>query len=170
MRSHNGMRPQDIVVLLKIIALEKIPWQSKDLARSLYLSPSEISLSLQRSAIAGLLSTDKKRVHRLTFLEFLRYGLHVVFPVIPGGIVNGIYTAHSYPEFSKLFSSNEQYVWPDVKGKDRGQSLEPLYKEVTKAVAEDEELYHTLALLDIIRVGRTRELQFALEELKRRIK
>ena len=48
MRYHNGMRPQDIVVLLKIILLDKKDWQKKDLATELFLSPAEISLSLQQ--------------------------------------------------------------------------------------------------------------------------
>lgn len=35
MKSHNGMRPQDIVVLLKIIALGEKEWQYRDLASQL---------------------------------------------------------------------------------------------------------------------------------------
>jgi hypothetical protein len=167
MRNHNGMRPQDIVILLKIISLRDQAWQNKDLAVSLYLSPSEISLSLQRSAIAGLVNTEKRKVHKLTLLEFIQYGLHVVFPVIPGGIVNGLYTAHSHPSVEQYFHSKEAFVWPDVTGEDRGQALEPLYKEVVKAALNDSNLYKMLALLDIIRVGKTRELQFAIQELKK---
>jgi hypothetical protein len=39
MKAHNGMRPHDIVVLLKIIALGELPWKNKDLAASLYIKP-----------------------------------------------------------------------------------------------------------------------------------
>lgn len=166
MRYHNGMRPQDIVVLLKIIILDNKSWQYKDLAKELFLSPAEISLSLQRSAVAGLVNSEKRKVHRQTFLEFLQFGLHVVFPVIPGGIVNGLYTAHSHPFMKQFFTSDAAYVWPAVTGKDRGQSILPLYKDVVKAALEDEKLYKILALLDIVRVGKMRELQIAMEELK----
>jgi hypothetical protein len=38
-RKHNGMRPQDLVVLLKIIILKNKDLQLKDLANSLYISP-----------------------------------------------------------------------------------------------------------------------------------
>jgi len=166
MRFHNGMRPQDIVVLLKIILLGNKPWQNKDLATQLFLSPAEISLSLQRSAVGGLVNSEKRKVHRQTFLEFLQFGLHVVFPAIPGGIVNGLYTAHSHPFMKQFFTSDVAYVWPDVTGKGRGQSILPLYKDVVRAALQDEELYKMLALLDILRVGKMRELQIAMEELK----
>jgi len=166
MRYHNGMRPQDVVVLLKIILLDDKFWQYKDLAKELFLSPAEISLSLQRSAVAGLVNSEKRKVHRQTFLEFLQFGLHVVFPVIPGGIVNGLYTAHSHPFMKQFFTSEAAYVWPDVMGKDRGQSILPLYKDVVKAALQDEDLYKMLALLDIVRVGKMRELKIAIKELK----
>lgn len=51
----------------------------------------------------------------------------------------------------------------------RGLSIEPLYKGVVKAVKQNEELYKLLASIDIIRVGRTRELKVALEELYKMI-
>lgn len=40
-------RPQDIVVLLKIIALKHYDWYNSDLAQLLKISPSEISEILQ---------------------------------------------------------------------------------------------------------------------------
>jgi len=40
------MKPQDVVVLLKIIALENNDWNQTQLAESLKLSQSEISQSL----------------------------------------------------------------------------------------------------------------------------
>lgn len=93
MRKHNGMRPQDIVILLKIIALGKQTWQLKDLARQLFISPSEVSESLNRSQLAGLIDYDKKKVSRQSLMEFLQYGLHYVFPQHPGAMVNSMPTA-----------------------------------------------------------------------------
>jgi predicted transcriptional regulator len=60
MRKHNGMRPQDIVILLKIISKKDKPWQNKDLAKELIISPSEISESLGRSALAGLFDSKSR--------------------------------------------------------------------------------------------------------------
>src|ERR1700754_2325095 len=161
MKSHNGMRPQDIVLLLKILTVAESQWQYRDLAASLYLSISEVSESLHRSHIAGLIDESKRKIHRQSLMEFIRYGLHYVFPQVPGTMVTGIPTAHSYPFYSKLFKSELNYVWPDAEGNKRGLAIQPLYKSVVKAVKQDELLYKLLASIDIIRVGRTRELKIA---------
>jgi len=167
MKTHNGMRPQDIVILIKILTWVKPNWQYRDLASSLYLSISEISESLNRSHIAGLIDESKRKVYRQSLMEFVRYGLHYVFPQIPGTMVTGIPTAHSYPYYSKLFISELNYVWPDIDGNMRGLVIQPLYKSVVNAVKEDDLLYKLLASIDIIRVGRTRELKVAIEELQK---
>ncbi|HTN21769.1 MAG TPA: hypothetical protein VL125_14900 [Pelobium sp.] len=54
------MRPHDIVVLLKGICLEN-SWMNKDLASALFISNSEISESLNRSKIAGLIFHTKRK-------------------------------------------------------------------------------------------------------------
>lgn len=169
MRSHNGMRPQDIVVLLKVIINGDQPWQNKDLAIALFLSPAEISLSFQRSVMAGLIDRGKKGVHRQTLMEFIEFGLHVVFPVVPGGIVNGLATAHSHPYIQQYIKSERVYVWPDAMGKQRGETILPLYDNVVHAAMADPELYKMLALIDVIRVGKVRELKIAIGELHRLI-
>jgi len=165
------MRPQDIVILLKIISKGEMPWQNKDLAAELHISPSEISESLYRSSVGGLIDADyKKKVYRQSVMEFLEHGLHYVFPAEPGSMVNGIYTGHSHPFMQKEFKVDTlHYVWPEPRGLVRGLSIEPLYKGQTKAVQKDEKLYLMLALLDVIRVGRVREIKVAIEELKRLI-
>lgn len=99
-------------------------------------------------------------------MEFLEHGLHYVFPVIPGGMVNGLPTAHSHPFMQKHFKSELAYVWADARGKQRGLSVEPLYKEAVKAAQQDELLYKMLGLIDVILVGRVREINFAIKELK----
>lgn len=170
MRAHNGMRPQDIVILLKIITFPQgAAWKVMDIASSLHLSQSEISESLNRSQLAGLLDASKKKVMRLSLMEFLEHGLHYVFPQHPGALVRGVPTAHSHPFMKKKIVSEDDYVWPDEEGKVRGQAIEPLAKTVTKAVKQDETLYKLLALTDVIRVGKTRELKIALQELKQMI-
>ncbi len=59
MKKHSGMRPQDIVVLLKIIALKDVEWRYVDLAIFLQISASEITEALNRCKIAGLIDTKK---------------------------------------------------------------------------------------------------------------
>jgi hypothetical protein len=125
MRRHNGMRPQDSVILLKIITLGSHPWQLKDLAQSLFISPSEVSESLNRSVQAGLIDHRKKRVNRQAFYEFLVHGLPYVFPQEPGRISIGLPTAHAHPAFRKSIITQELYVWPELEGKERGAHIEP---------------------------------------------
>ncbi len=59
------------------------------------------------------------------------------------------------------------YVWPDLEGENRGLSIEPLHINVPKAVRKDEQLYKLLASVDVLRVGRVREMNMAIEELKK---
>jgi predicted transcriptional regulator len=169
MRKHNGMRPQDVVVLLKMITITETGWQFKDLAQSLALSPAEVSESLNRSHFAGLVDDTKRKVNRLSVVEFIRYGLHYVFPQAPGSFVNGVPTAHSHPYFEKKINSEFKYVWPLPEGKIRGLSIEPLYASLPRAAAMDEDLYLLLACTDILRVGKAREVKLAGEVLNKKI-
>ena len=166
MRKHQGMRPHDIVILLKIIVLGGKTWLNKDLAQSLYISASEIGESLSRSEIAGLIDFNKKRVNRPGLFEFLEHGLHYVFPQQPGAMVTGVPTAHGHPFIKQFIEAELLYVWPDFQGEARGLGIEPLYPNQVKAVREDPELYTSLALLDVIRVGRVREIGIAINELR----
>ncbi|MEP7253452.1 MAG: hypothetical protein ABI683_13770 [Ginsengibacter sp.] len=167
MRKHNGMRPQDIVILLKMISLDNSDFQLKDIAQALHISSSEVTESLNRSYLAGLIDYKKKKVNRQNLFEFIQYGLHYVFPVHPGGMTNGVATAHSHPYLNQYFESDTFYVWSDIHGKDRGLSIEPLYSNQILAVRSDEELYKLLALVDVIRVGRRREISVAVKELSK---
>ena len=170
MTGSGGMRPQDIAVLLKIIALGDPHWLAKDLAASLRLSPAEVSYSLSRSAFAGLLDGSKRKVMRAALLDLLRYGSPYVYPVRPGGMVRGVPTAHSAPPLRDRFMSDTAYVWPSEKGTVQGQSIEPLYPGAPDAAMEDERLHAMLALVDAMRVGRTRERTEAAKELAKLFK
>ena len=110
MKKHNGMRPQDVVVLLKIVAIRNDDWYNSDLANSLQISASEISEVLNRCKIAGLIDSKKRKVHINSFIEFLIYGLKYVFPAEPGTIVKGIPTAHSAPPINEHISEGVDNV------------------------------------------------------------
>lgn len=163
------MKPQDVVILLKIIALNNDSWQQLPLAYSLKMSQSEVSQSVARSKFAGLLDDTGKRVMRQALNDFLHYGLAVVFPAKPGAIVRGIPTAHSAPPLNREISNGDKYVWPFAMGKVRGHGITPLYSSVPQAALEDERLYELLSLVDALRVGKAREKNLAVQELNRRI-
>lgn len=169
MLKHNGMRPQDVVILLKVISFNEEQWLMKDVAQALSISASEVTESLKRSAYSGLLSSDKEKVNRLAFVEFLQYGLPYTFPARPGTMVRGIPTAHSAAPLNKLVSSSTNYVWPYAKGELRGLSIEPLHANVPEAALKDPDLHSLLALVDAVRVGRQREKQIAIQELRKHL-
>ncbi|WAC10311.1 hypothetical protein [Dyadobacter pollutisoli] len=184
MKDHKGMRPQDIVVLLAIVALQRGGWDRKGLksvhrlpfplnktiAELLNISTAEISASLYRSAYAGLI-TDiaySKNVLLKSTLEFLRFGLKYVFPVQPGALVRGIPTAHSADPLKNQLSFQEEIVWEHADGTVRGQAILPLYNTVPEIVTKNKLLYELLALTDSLRIGGARERELAIIELEKR--
>jgi len=167
MKPNPGIKSQDLVVLLKVIARHEKPWRHLDFAYELGMSQSEVSSALERARRVGLLDGTKRKVIKSAFFDFLKYGMNYVFPAEPGPLVRGMPTAHSAsPLADKIVSNeNDQYVWPDSEGSVRGQAIEPLYPTVPDAARKDPELHRLLALVDALRVGRAREKKLAQDEL-----
>ena len=171
MRESKGLRSQDILVLLWLsIHRTNEPKRQLDIALALGLSQSELALSLQRLIKSKLVTKDRQPI-KAAVIEFLISGLKYVFPADPGPITRGIPTAHSAPPMVDKFNvrGSAKYVWADPHGKERGESIPPIYKSVPQAAKSDPKLYELLTLVDAIRVGRTRESNFAAEELKKRL-
>lgn len=164
---HNGMRPHDIVVLCQI-AVSNDEWKSTDIAASLFISPAEISYSLQRSGQAGLIDLNQRKVFRRTLLDFVRFGLPFVFPAVRGPIMIGVPTAYSAPVIKKFFGVREYLVWEHEDGTERGESIAALYPNAPKAALANREIYDTLALLDVMRIGKVREKEIALNLLHKK--
>ncbi len=163
MQVHNGMRPQDVVVLLKF-ALFREYFSLPDLARGIGISVSETSKSLQRSRYSGLITLENK-VALKSFLEFLRFGLPFVFPARPGAPTRGVPTALSHPLIRDEFVVAETFVWPAAEGVVRGTAIAPLYEALPRFIPADVNLYYALALVDVLRIGRSREKAYAYEML-----
>jgi hypothetical protein len=166
MKTHKGIRPQDIVVLLKIFSLGEEEWLNKDLSKQLFISQSEISESLNRSVYAGLLGIDKKTIQKSALFGLLVYGLRYIFPIKAGTLAKGIPTAASGPILKDDFPNENSLVWPDPKMETRGLLIEPLYPKVVDAVKLDPMLYDLLAIADTFRVGNDNEVARAKTLLK----
>ena len=171
MRAFNGIKPQDIVILLKLVVMGDEKWRHVDLVSSLGLSQTEISFALNRCRTVGFLDSEKKKVMKGALLEFLVHGLKYVFPARPGAVSRGMPTAHSAPPLADkiVAADSDMYVWPSDNGNARGQAIEPLYANVPRAAEQDRDLYALLALVDAIRAGRAREQSLAATELERRL-
>ena len=164
------LKPQDVVILLKIIALEKKEWTNSLIANKLGISPAEISCGLERCRIAKLIDNTKKVVNILALQDFLTHGLKYVFPPQPGAIVRGVPTAFSAEHIkSKISQGQDSYVWTSKNGTQRDQAIDPLYRSVPDACLQDSALYELLVIADTLRLGRVRELEIAIEELTIRL-
>jgi hypothetical protein len=166
---HNGMRPQDVLILLKI-AITRDRLFQKQIAQDLFISPSEVSESLARSTYSRLINAKTHNVKVKTFYEFILHGLPYVFPAIQGSIVKGIPTAASMSPLNSIFTNDIAYVWPTQNATQVGISIEPLYTSVPEAALEDIQLYEALALVDAIRIGHTRERKEASQLLEKILK
>lgn len=168
------LKPQDVVVALKLAAGAGAPWTQPNLARSLHLSASEVNHGLKRLAACHLYNPRERRVVRASLEEFLVSGLRYVFPAQLGRIAEGMPTSISGSAAlsAKLLVGDEDHVvWPAESrlGRVRGRVVAPLYRKVPLAAAEDPVLHEYLALVDALRVGRARERALAKEELTRRL-
>lgn len=165
-----NMKSQDIVILLKLLRIERTEWRFASLAQAVQMSSSTVFAALNRAAVVGLYHKNSKTVHRAALLEFLIYGLKYVFPAELGKVTKGIPTAHSAAPLTQyIVSESDIYVWQSAYGTVRGQSITPLYATVPQLVQEDGSLYECLALIDALRVGKAREKQLAIQLLTQKI-
>jgi hypothetical protein len=165
------LKPQDIFILLKVIALNRNDWSYSYLANELFMSPSEVHASVKRSASARLINIKLKQPIKDALLEFLIHGIKYSFPPDLGSITRGIPTSYAGPPLNQKFSFSDEAipVWPDPEGEIRGYSFSPLYKSAPMASKKDIVLYESLVLVDAIRDGRAREREYAINEIKIRL-
>ncbi len=164
------LKPQDIIVLLKILVKKDETWRIIDLSYELNISSGEISNALERLRSSSLISSDKKTVLLSNLKEFLIHGLKYAFPAKLGSIERGIATAHSVGKLQKKIVSDTKYIWPDANGDTKGLSVSPLYKNASEASIKDPKLHLLLALIDSIRIGKVREQVIAKQLLEKEIK
>jgi hypothetical protein len=182
------LKPQDIVILLKILSTMALSKDGSEilsqnrLAALLCMSASEVNAGIKRLILAGLLSpviTDdpkNKRVfkpNRKACEECLISGVKYFFPVQLGPYSRGIATSYAAPilEEHLILGDDPIPVWPYGDGDKRGLALEPLYNSVPKSLAQfpDQLFYELLVLVDAIRSGRAREKNIAIQLLKEKL-
>jgi hypothetical protein len=166
------LKPQDVVMMLKLVARAERPWTYAGAAHELFMSVSEVHAGIRRAASAGLLDLQRAEPMRKNLEEFLVHGLKYAFPPERGGLTRGIPTGYAAPPLKDMISGTDEPppVWPCPEGKVRGYEFAPLYRSVPRAAALDPLLYELLALVDAVRDGRARERELAVRELKRRLK
>jgi len=136
-----------------------------EISEALGISKSAAYRAVDRLERAGLLVPEKRAVVRDALREFTAHGVRYAFYAEPGPEALGVPTAHSAPPLAEEFSFERFYVWPSADGTVRGSSIPPLFRGAPEMPFRDVRVYHGLALLDAIRVGRVRERKRAVEML-----
>jgi hypothetical protein len=167
------LKPQDVVVLIKLAIESGRSWSYTQLAYELSMSASEVHAGIKRATQARLFSKQLNRPHRKALEEFLIHGVkYAYFPTI-GSLTRGIPTAFASPILREQFAMNDDseiYVWPHPLGEYRGLEFSPMYKSVPDAATRDKKLYAALSLLDALRIGRARDRNIAEKLLLEMIK
>ncbi len=167
------LKPQDVVVLLKLISLGGQPVSYGLLAEALGMSSSEVHASIARARAARLVNVEDNRpiVVRSALREFLLHGAKYAFPATMGTRTRGVPTGYAAPPLAARITQPDEPppVWPDPHGETRGIGFQPLYPTVPAAARRDSVLYELLALFDAIRGGAARERQIAGQLLSERL-
>ena len=169
-----GIAPQDILVLLKLVAMGRRAWSYNNLAIELGMSPSQAHSAVRRALSARLALRRNGRITPQTnnLEEFLVHGLKYLCIPERGELTRGIPTAHGAPPLAEMLIEPEDVVpvWPHPEGDVRGESFSPIFRSAPEAAMRDSELYRLLALVDAIRGGSARERKLAARELGERLK
>ncbi len=167
------LKPQDLLVVLKLWVGRGQAWTYQTLAQALGLSSAEAHAAVKRARAAGLLLSGPLSAppNLMALREFLIHGARYAFPAQVGALGRGIPTAHAAQPLKEVLvpSDEPSPVWPHPRGTVRGLSVNPLYPSAPGAALEDAALYELLALLDALRIGRARERQTAARMIEERL-
>lgn len=158
------LKPQDIVLALYLTGA---PARTQGaIGHDLGLSQAEISNSIRRLQASRLLLQDARTVIVPNLIEFCVHGLKYSHPARIGRRTSGIPTAALIEPLKGRVSTEEgDLVWPAPQGV-RAASIEPLHRCVLHAVQGDRRLHQLLALIDGVRVGKSRMSQVSERLLK----
>jgi hypothetical protein len=167
------LKPQDILVVLKLLAIGKRSWSYAWLAVQLGMSPSQLHAAVKRALEAQLAVRSGGDIvpNRRNLEEFLVHGIKYVFVPKRGDMTRGMPTAYAAQPLAEHIVAPDEPppVWPTPNGVVRGLAFSPLYRLAPGAAQNDPLLYELLTLVDAIRGGRARERELGIKELKSRL-
>ncbi|MBX7245508.1 MAG: hypothetical protein K1X53_08410 [Candidatus Sumerlaeaceae bacterium] len=169
-----NLKPQDILVTLKLLDGGHANLTFAQLAGELGISASEANMAFHRARESGLISPLDRSANRSAVAELLIHGLKYLAPVHPGKRTRGVVTGFAAAPLAEFFEASlddaDVMVWPDPNGQRAGWEIEPLCRSVPFAALRDPKLYEWLVLADALRAaGRARERQIAEDILRRRL-
>jgi len=168
------LKPQDILVVLKLLSSGGKRGTFADLGKELGISASETNAAFHRARNAGLINPLHDLPVKSAVAEFLIHGLKYLLPVSPGKRTRGIPTSFAASPLAEHFgvAANDQdiLVWPDPEGQEAGLEIRPLCRSAPQAARRDPVLYEWLVLADAMRgAGRARERELAESIIRERL-
>lgn len=160
------LKPQDLLVLLKVAAHPPQRWTYAALGEALAMSASEAHASVKRAVASGLAVAPARGEWspvRPNLLEFIVHGVRYIWPATPGPVKRGVPTAFGAEPLASMLTAapGEAPVWAHPAGSAKGPTLSPLYRTAPQAALTDPALHRMLALVDALRAGRARERTLA---------
>ena len=168
------LKPQDLAVALKLVALKGqwLPYAA--LGEAMHLSRFEAHAAVQRLMAAQLVAKieGSPRPVLTALRQFVVFGAPFAYPVVWGEMTVGFPTARGVSPLKEMLvaASEPPPVWPHPDGIARGQALLPLYENLPLAARDDPALYEMLALFDALRGGQASERALARKELRKRLR
>ncbi len=160
------LKPIDLLVGLKILT-SKEGWTQMGVATELCISSSQVNSAIKQLLEANLFTMRNGKPYPIfsALRDFMIYGVPYCFPVKVGELSVGMPTAYAAKPLSDQISLGNDPIpiWPYALGKSRGMVLEPLHRNLPKALTEfpDDNLHEILIFLDALRIGRVREKNIA---------
>lgn len=156
----NMLKAVDITVLCALLAWPAGgDFTQTGVAQMLGISQSNINRALQQLEQSGLWSDRTAR--RTAVKELLVHGVRYVYPPELGAPTRGLPTAHAGPATARQLLVEQPYVWPWDAGSAFGPALKPLHPCVPGAASAHPAFHELMAVVDVFRVGRARELRIA---------
>lgn len=162
------LKPQDLMVLLKVAAHPSRHWTYAALGEALGMSASETHASVKRAVASGLAVAPARGEWtpiRPNLLEFVLHGARYVWPATMGPVKRGVPTSIGMEPLASQMrvAPGDAPVWAHPTGSAKGPTLSPLYRSAPLAALTDPALHRLLALLDALRTGRARERTLAAQ-------
>jgi len=131
------LKPQDVLVVLKLLSLagRRLPYA--ELGRALGMSASEANAAFHRAKEAGLINPLDDRPMHIAVAELLIHELKYLLPVKTGGRTRGVSTGYAAPPLAGSFGERpddpDTPVWPDPGGIVAGLEIRPIFPSVPDA-------------------------------------
>lgn len=167
------LKPQDLAIALKLVALKGQWLPYATLAEVMRMSRFEAHAAIQRLTAAGLVVEIEGPPQPVlaALRSFVIFGAPYAYPAVRGEMTRGFPTAQGVAPLKDLMAVSDEPppVWPHPEGVVRGPGLLPLYESLPLAALDDPLLYELLALFDALRAGLARERELAVIELNKRL-